>query len=264
MSATTTKDHLEPPVSDVCITVEDLRLSFGDSEILKGISMDIPSDQVTALIGPSGCGKSVLLRCFNRMNSSAERIHMSGHVRLNGIEIYDDAIDVAQLRRKVGMVFQKPNPFPMSIYDNVAYGLRLASKISRTEMDDRIRHALKSASLWDETRHKLNRPAVDLSAGEQQRLVLARALAVEPDVLLLDEPTANLDPISTLKLEESIDQLKSDYTIVVVTHNMQAARMSNYTGFLHLGRLVEYGTTDDIFTNPVERETEDYITGRLT
>ena len=208
MSDSTITSPADLSSADVCIQVEALRLSFGETEVLKGISMDIPRDQVTALIGPSGCGKSVLLRCFNRMNSSHEAMRMSGHVRLNGVEIYADDIDLTQLRSQVGMVFQEPNPFPMSIYDNVAYGLRLSGKMARSEMDERVQDALKSASLWDETRHKLKRSAMDLSSGEQQRLILARALAVEPDVLLLDEPTANLDPISTLKLEESIGSIE--------------------------------------------------------
>ena len=245
------------------ILVDDLSLFYGDQQALEGISLAIPRKQVTAFIGPSGCGKSTLLRCFNRMNDLIDNVRITGTLRLEGQDIHAKDVDVAQLRRRVGMVFQRPNPFPKSIYENVAYGLRLAGKIPRTELDDRVEWALKSAALWEEVKDRLKESALGLSGGQQQRLVIARAVAVQPSVLLLDEPASALDPISTLKIEELIHQLKSDYTIVIVTHNMQqAARVSDYTAFLYLGELVEFDKTDDVFTNPKRRQTEDYITGR--
>ncbi len=261
---------LEPIVSpsewtdeDVCLTVADLSLFYGESQALTDISMRIARQRVTALIGPSGCGKTTLLRCFNRMNDLVDDVRIVGRIELNRMEIHDAAIDVAQLRRRVGMVFQRPNPFPKSIYENVAYGLRLQGRMPKSEMDDRVQWALKNSALWDEVQDRLNESALGLSGGQQQRLVIARAIAVQPDVLLLDEPASALDPISTLKIEELVHQLKRDYTILIVTHNMQqAARVSDYTGFLYLGKLVEYDTTNIIFTNPHEKQTEDYITGR--
>jgi phosphate transport system ATP-binding protein len=245
------------------IVVDDLSLYYGDSQALKSISLEIPRKQATAFIGPSGCGKSTLLRCFNRMNDLIDGVSMTGSISLEGRNISGKDVDVAQLRRRVGMVFQRPNPFPKSIYDNVAYGLRLEGKPPKSELDERVEWALRSAALWDEVKDRLKESALGLSGGQQQRLVIARAVAVQPSVLLLDEPASALDPISTLKIEELIHQLKSDYTIVIVTHNMQqAARVSDHTAFLYLGELIEFDRTDDIFTNPKQQKTEDYITGR--
>ncbi len=248
---------------DICLTVSDLCLHYGDNEALTNISMQVARQRVTALIGPSGCGKSTLLRCFNRMNDLIDDVRITGKIELNGMEIHDTGVDIAQLRRRVGMVFQRPNPFPKTIYENVAYGLRLQGSMPKSELDDRVEWALKNAALWEEVSDRLNESALDMSGGQQQRLVIARAIAIQPDVLLLDEPASALDPISTLKIEELVHQLKQDYTILIVTHNMQqAARVSDYTGFLYLGKLVEYDTTNIIFTNPTEKQTEDYITGR--
>jgi len=245
------------------IVVDDLCLYYGETQALNDISLKIPRRQATAFIGPSGCGKSTLLRCFNRMNDLIDGVRVTGSIRLEGQNISAKDVDVAQLRRRVGMVFQRPNPFPKSIYDNVAYGLRLERKIPRSELDERVEWALRSAALWDEVKDRLKESALGLSGGQQQRLVIARAVAVQPSVLLLDEPASALDPISTLKIEELIHQLKSDYTIVIVTHNMQqAARVSDYTAFLYLGELIEFNRTDDVFTNPKQQKTEDYITGR--
>ena len=249
--------------AQVCFDVRDLSLFYGDKQALTDISLTISKNRVTAFIGPSGCGKSTLLRCFNRMNDLIDEARMTGEIALNGENIHDASVDVAQLRRLVGMVFQRPNPFPKSIYENVAYGLRLQRGMSPSEIDDRVEWGLRSAALWDEVSDRLKDSALELSSGQQQRLVIARTIAVEPQVLLLDEPASALDPISTLKIEELIDQLKSDYTIVIVTHNMQqAARISDYTAFLYLGELIEYDDTDTIFTNPSQQQTEDYITGR--
>ncbi len=249
--------------NDSSIVVDDLCLFYGDQQALKNISLTIPKRQVTAFIGPSGCGKSTLLRCFNRMNDLVDNVRTTGTVRLEGQDINAKDVDVAQLRRRVGMVFQRPNPFPKSIYENVAYGLRLDGKPPKSELDDRVEWALRSAALWDEVKDRLKESALGLSGGQQQRLVIARAVAVQPSVLLLDEPASALDPISTLKIEELIHQLKSDYTIVIVTHNMQqAARVSDFTAFLYLGELIEFDRTDDVFTNPKKQKTEDYITGR--
>ena len=246
-----------------CIDVENLSLSYGDKRALDAVTLQIPTGDVTAFIGPSGCGKSTLLRCFNRMNDLIDGVHIDGQIRLEGFDINAQSVDVSQLRRRVGMVFQRPNPFPKTIYENVAYGLRLQDKLPKSEMDDRVEWALQNAALWDEVKDRLADTALGLSGGQQQRLVIARAIAVKPDVLLLDEPASALDPISTLKIEELIQQLKSDYTIVIVTHNMQqAARVSDYTAFLYIGELVEFGSTDQLFTNPVQKRTEDYITGR--
>ncbi len=251
------------PESETCLNVQDLSLSYGDKIALQNISMRIPRKRVTALIGPSGCGKSTLIRCFNRMNDLIDSVRIEGRIELNGLEIHDKEVDVSQLRRRVGMVFQRPNPFPKTIYENVAYGLRLSEKLPKSELDDRVEWGLKSAALWDEVQDRLTDSALGLSGGQQQRLVIARAVAVKPSVLLLDEPASALDPISTLKIEELIAQLKADYTIVIVTHNMQqAARVSDFTGFLYLGEMIEFDSTVTIFTNPQEQKTEDYITGR--
>jgi phosphate transport system ATP-binding protein len=243
--------------------VDQLSLFYGDVQALNGISLDIRKQQVTAFIGPSGCGKSTLLRCFNRMNDLVEGVRTNGTILLEGVNINAPDIDVSQLRRNVGMVFQRPNPFPKSIFDNVGYGLRLHGRVSKSELDEAVEAALRSAALWDEVKDRLDQSALGLSGGQQQRLVIARAIAVKPSVLLLDEPASSLDPISTLKIEELINQLKSDYTIIVVTHNMQqAARVSDQTAFLYLGQLIEFNDTDQLFTNPHHRQTEDYITGR--
>ncbi len=248
---------------DHCIRVRDLNLYYGETQALKNISMDIARRRVTAFIGPSGCGKSTLLRCFNRMNDLVGSVRIEGSIELDGEEINAKTVQVAQLRQRVGMVFQKPNPFPKSIYENVAYGLRLQGIKSRRTLDDIIEKALRGAALWDEVKDRLHDNALGMSGGQQQRLVIARAIAVEPEVLLLDEPASALDPISTLKIEELIDELKDKYTILIVTHNMQqAARVSDYTAFMYLGKLIEYGATNKIFTNPGEKMTEDYVTGR--
>ena len=225
--------------------------------------MRIPEKRVTAYIGPSGCGKSTLLRCFNRMNDLVDSVKIQGEILLDGQNIFDNSVNVADLRRRVGMVFQKPNPFPKSIYENVAYGLRIQGIKNRRILDEVVEKSLKGAALWDEVKDRLRDNALGLSGGQQQRLVIARAIAIEPEVLLLDEPASALDPISTLKIEELINELKSDYTIIIVTHNMQqAARVSDYTAFMYLGELIEFGETSTLFTNPSKKQTEDYITGR--
>ncbi|MDD3762104.1 MAG: phosphate ABC transporter ATP-binding protein PstB [Nevskiales bacterium] len=247
----------------IALEVEKLDLYYGPKQALKGIDMQIPQKKVTAFIGPSGCGKSTLLRCFNRMNDLVDGCHIDGEIRLHGKNIFDRDVDAAMLRRRVGMVFQKPNPFPKSIYENVAYGMRLAGVDKKRVIDDTVEWALKGAALWDEVKDRLNDSALGLSGGQQQRLVIARAIAIHPEVILLDEPCSALDPISTLKVEELINDLKDRYTIVIVTHNMQqAARVSDYTAFMYMGELVEYGNTDQLFTKPVKKQTEDYITGR--
>ena len=245
------------------LSVKDLSLFYGQKQALANINMGIATRKVTAFIGPSGCGKSTLLRCFNRMNDLIDDVSITGDIEFEERSIYDEQVDVANLRRKIGMVFQRPNPFPKSIYENVAYGLRLQGETAKAIIDERVEWALKSAALWEEVKDRLKDSALGLSGGQQQRLVIARAIAIRPSVLLLDEPASALDPISTLKIEELIHQLKDDYTIAIVTHNMQqAARVSDYTAFLYLGELVEFGTTDKIFRNPGEKQTEDYITGR--
>lgn len=245
------------------IEIDDLSLSYHGTRALHNISMRIPKGQVTAFIGPSGCGKSTLLRCMNRMNDLVDGCKIEGQVRLHGKAIYHNNVDVSTLRRRVGMVFQRPNPFPKSIYENVVYGLRLQGIKNRRTLDDSVERSLRSAALWDEVKDRLHENAFGLSGGQQQRLVIARAIAIEPEVLLLDEPTSALDPISTLTIEELINDLKAKYTVVIVTHNMQqAARVSDHTAFIHMGKLIEYASTDMIFTSPVKKQTEDYITGR--
>jgi phosphate transport system ATP-binding protein len=225
--------------------------------------MDIPEKRVTAFIGPSGCGKSTLLRCFNRMNDLIDSVRIEGNIKLHKQDINDKQINIAELRRRVGMVFQKPNPFPKSVYENVAYGLRIQGVKSRRVLDMAVEKSLRNAALWDEVADRLHDNALGLSGGQQQRLVIARAIAIEPEVLLLDEPASALDPISTLKIEELIYELKSKYTIVIVTHNMQqAARVSDYTAYMYIGELIEYSDTNTLFTNPKQKMTEDYITGR--
>ena len=249
------------------IELEVRNLDFyynGNVHALKGISLPIQKDAVTALIGPSGCGKTTLLRCFNRMHDLYPNHRYGGEIIFEGMNILADKVDLINLRSRIGMVFQKPTPFPMSIAENIAYGLRLKGIKSKSELVDRIERALKHAALWDEVRDKLNASAYELSGGQQQRLVIARALAVEPDILLFDEPTSALDPISTAKIEELVVTLKQYVTIIIVTHNMQqAARVSDMTGFMYMGELIEYGTTEKIFTAPEKKQTDDYITGRF-
>jgi phosphate transport system ATP-binding protein len=247
----------------IAVEVDNLDLRYGEKQALKGISLKIAQKKATAFIGPSGCGKSTLLRCFNRMNDLIDGCSITGQIRLDGKNIFDRDVDVAMLRRRVGMVFQKPNPFPKSIYENVAYGLRLGGMQKKRQLDEAVEWALKGAALWDEVRDRLEDSALGLSGGQQQRLVIARAIAIQPEVILLDEPCSALDPISTLKVEELIHELKNNYTIVIVTHNMQqAARVSDYTAFMYVGEVVEYGNTDQVFTSPAKKQTEDYITGR--
>jgi len=251
-------EKLEP-----CIKVEDLKLFYGEKQALHGINMIMPKKKVTAYIGPSGCGKSTLLRCINRMNDLVDNVTIEGKILLDDENIYDKAVNVAALRRRVGMVFQKPNPFPKSIFENVTYGLRIQGINDKRLLEETVENALRGAALWDEVKDRLNDNALGLSGGQQQRLVIARAIAIEPEVLLLDEPASALDPISTLKIEELINELKEKYTIVIVTHNMQqAARVSDYTAFMYMGELIEMGNTSELFTNPVKKQTEDYITGR--
>ena len=248
---------------EICMQCKNLSLYYGDNQALFGIDMKIPARRVTAFIGPSGCGKSTLLRCMNRMNDLIDDIRIDGELCLYDQDVYHRSVNVTDLRRRVGMVFQKPNPFPKSIFENVAYGLRLQGINNRRELEDRVEWSLKRSALWDEVGDRLEENAFDLSGGQQQRLVIARAIAIQPEVLLLDEPASALDPISTLKIEELIFELKSQYTVAIVTHNMQqAARVSDYTAFLYLGKLIEFGATDKLFTNPAEKQTEDYITGR--
>ena len=243
--------------------VSNLDLYYGEKQALKKINMEIPRNRVTAFIGPSGCGKSTLLRCFNRMNDLVDNVRIEGMITLDGEDIHSKQLNVAELRRRVGMVFQKPNPFPKTIYENVAYGLRILGIKEKRRIDETVERALRGAALWDEVKDRLQDNALGLSGGQQQRLVIARAIAVEPEVLLLDEPASALDPISTLKIEELIYELKNEYTIVIVTHNMQqAARVSDYTAFMYMGELVEHADTNTLFTNPSQKQTEDYITGR--
>ncbi len=249
--------------ANTCIEVQELDLYYGSKQALKKINLHIPKQKVTAFIGPSGCGKSTLLRCINRMNDLVDSVRIDGKILLDNEDIYDKSVNVSELRRRVGMVFQKPNPFPKTIYENVAYGLRLQGSSDRRKLDEVVESALKRAALWSEVKDRLHDSAMGLSGGQQQRLVIARAIAIEPEVLLLDEPASALDPISTLKIEELIDDLKDKYTIVIVTHNMQqAARVSDYTAFMYMGDLIEYGATNALFTNPHKKQTEDYITGR--
>lgn len=245
------------------LEIRNLNLHYGSAQALYDISMKIPNNRVTAFIGPSGCGKSTLLRCINRMNDLVEICKVSGEILLHDKNIYDKDVDAASLRRKVGMVFQRPNPFPKSIYENVVYGMRLQGVNDRRTLDEVVERSLKGAALWDEVKDRLNASAFGLSGGQQQRLVIARAIAIEPEVLLLDEPTSALDPISTLTIEELITELKSKYTVVIVTHNMQqAARVSDQTAFMYMGKLIEYADTNTLFTTPDKKQTEDYITGR--
>lgn len=248
------------------IEVKNLNFYYGSTLALEQISMNIPTNQVTALIGPSGCGKSTFLRTLNRMNDLIDDVRVEGEIKIDGQDIYKSGIDVVELRKKVGMIFQKSNPFPKSIYENVAFGLRIGGmgKKSKSQIDEIVEQSLKQAALWDEVKDRLDESALGLSGGQQQRLCIARALAIKPEILLMDEPASALDPISTAKIEELIHELRKQYTIVIVTHNLQqAARVSNYTAFFYLGRLIEFDKTSKIFTNPSNKQTEDYITGRF-
>ncbi|WP_440055019.1 phosphate ABC transporter ATP-binding protein PstB [Pseudoalteromonas sp. T1lg65] len=254
-------ENLTP--EQTALEIKDLDLYYGDKQALSKVNMLIPTGQVTAFIGPSGCGKSTLLRCINRMNDLVDNCRIEGEINLKGQNIYDKRVDVAALRRNVGMVFQRPNPFPKSIYENVVYGLRLQGIKDKRKLDEVVEKSLRGAALWDEVKDRLHDSAFGLSGGQQQRLVIARSIAIEPEVLLLDEPTSALDPISTLVIEELINDLKNKYTVVIVTHNMQqAARVSDQTAFMYMGELIEYADTNTLFTTPSKKKTEDYITGR--
>ncbi|MCL7985134.1 MAG: phosphate ABC transporter ATP-binding protein PstB [marine benthic group bacterium] len=244
------------------LETRDLSVFYGDSQAVKTISLSVPRNRVVAFIGPSGCGKSTLLRCFNRMNDLIPVARVEGEVLFHGANLYDPEIDPVEVRRRIGMVFQKPNPFPKTIYENIAFGLRINGY--QGDLDEQVEKSLRSAALWDEVKDRLQDSALGLSGGQQQRLCIARALAVEPEILLMDEPASALDPIATSKIEDLIGELKREYTIVIVTHNMQqAARVSDYTAFLYIGELVEYDDTEKLFTNPAEERTEQYITGRF-
>ena len=246
------------------ISTSDLNLYYGNNHALKNINLDIYENQITAFIGPSGCGKSTYLKTLNRMNDLVPNVTINGKVLIDGEDIYDPKVDTTLLRKKVGMVFQQPNPFPMSIYDNIAYGPRIHGIKGKAELDAIVEKSLRGAALWDEVKDRLKRSALGLSGGQQQRLCIARALAVEPEILLMDEPTSALDPISTLKIEDLMGELKKNYTVVIVTHNMQqATRIADYTAFFLVGEVVEYAPTPDLFSHPREKKTEDYITGRF-
>ncbi|MCU6785757.1 phosphate ABC transporter ATP-binding protein PstB [Aedoeadaptatus acetigenes] len=251
-------------MSETKLFVSDVDLWYGDFQALKKINLDIKSNEITAFIGPSGCGKSTMLKCLNRMNDLVEDCRIEGHMLLDGQDIYDPGYDVNLLRKRVGMVFQNPNPFPMSIYDNIAYGPRTHGIKNKNDLNEIVERSLKGAAIWEEVKDKLHQRATEVSGGQQQRICIARALAVEPEVLLMDEPTSALDPISTLKIEELVQDLKKDYTIVMVTHNMQqAARVSDKTAFFLTGEVIEMDSTERMFSNPRDKRTEDYITGRF-
>jgi phosphate transport system ATP-binding protein len=263
MDTSVIKANSGAPVNNI-FSVENVDFYYGDKHALKSINLEIGEKKATAFIGPSGCGKTTLLRCLNRMNDLVLNTRVTGQIKLDGKNIYDPATDVINLRRRVGMIFQKWNPFPKSIYENIIYGLRIVGINNRSYLDEVVETSLRRAALWDEVKDSLHKSAADLSGGQQQRLCIARALAVEPDVLLMDEPCSALDPISTAKIEELIHELKDTFTIVIVTHNMQqAARVSDYTAFFYLGELIEFGETGKLFTAPEKRQTEDYITGRF-
>ncbi|OPX87564.1 phosphate ABC transporter ATP-binding protein PstB [Pelotomaculum sp. PtaB.Bin117] len=251
-------------MAQVKISVSDLNLHYGDFHALKNVNLEVEENQVTALIGPSGCGKSTFLRTLNRMNDLIEGVKVDGEILLDGQNIYRQEEDVVSLRKRIGMVFQRPNPFPMSVYDNIAYGPRIHGTKNKRKLDEIVEKSLRAAVLWDEVQDRLYKSALGLSGGQQQRVCIARLLAVEPEVLLMDEPTSALDPLATMKIEELIQVLKKDYTIIIVTHNMQqAARVSGVTAFFLNGDLIEYGVTESIFTKPTDKRTEDYITGRF-
>jgi phosphate transport system ATP-binding protein len=255
---------VDPAAHPPVIEVDNLSLWYGDAPALKNITFAIREKLVTAFIGPSGCGKSTLLRCFNRMNDLIEGVRMEGQTRIHGHNLCGDEVDVIELRKRVGMVFQKSNPFPKSIFENIAYGLRLHGVRARSDLDSAIEHSLRQAALWEEVKDRLHESALGLSGGQQQRLCIARSIAIKPEIILMDEPASALDPLATAKIEDLILDLKRQFTIVIVTHNMQqAARISDYTAFFYLGELVEYDTTTRIFTNPANKQTEDYVTGRF-
>jgi phosphate transport system ATP-binding protein len=261
---TEVKAGTAPVDAPVAIEIKNVGVAYGDNQVVHDVSLEMPERQVTALIGPSGCGKSTLLRCLNRMNDLIDSARITGTIRVKGRDIYASGTDVIDVRRRIGMVFQKSNPFPKSIYENVVYGLRIAGVRDRARLDEACERSLRGAALWDEVKDRLAFSALGLSGGQQQRVCIARAIAVEPEILLMDEPCSALDPIATLKIEELIYQLKEKYTIVIVTHNLQqAARVSDRTAFFWLGRLVEFGLTADMFTAPKDKLTEDYITGRF-
>ncbi|MCW5829084.1 MAG: phosphate ABC transporter ATP-binding protein [Deltaproteobacteria bacterium] len=251
-------------LANPCLNVDDLSLWYSQAQALYNINIQIPKNKVVAFIGPSGCGKSTLLRCFNRLNDLIDGLRVTGDITFNGQSIYDPELDINHLRKRIGMVFQKSNPFPKSIYENIAYGCRIHGINDKARLDEIVEKSLRGAALWDEVKDRLDDSALGLSGGQQQRICIARAIAVEPEVILLDEPCSALDPISTTKIEELMEDLKSRYAIVIVTHNMQqAARISDYTAFMLMGGLIEYGLTKDLFTNPKDKRTEDYITGRF-
>jgi phosphate transport system ATP-binding protein len=255
---------ISPTIESPVLSVQDLSLWYGEKQALFSINMEIPEKQITALIGPSGCGKSTLLRCFNRLNDLIDGVRIKGHVDYHGENIWSPTVDQNVLRKRIGMVFQKSNPFPKSIYENVAYGPRIHGTNSKSQLDGIVEDSLKRAALWDEVQDRLKDTALGLSGGQQQRLCIARAIAVEPEVILLDEPCSALDPISTGKIEELMLDLKNRYSLIVVTHNMQqASRVSDYTAFFFMGNLIEYGQTEEIFIRPMRQQTEDYITGRF-
>jgi len=256
---TNSANKMEPIVNII-----DLNFYYGETMALKGINLDILKKKITAFIGPSGCGKSTLIRCLNRLNDLIEGVRIEGNIKIGGEDIYSSSIDVTELRKKVGMVFQKPNPFPKTIYENVVFGPRLLGVKKKSELNNICEKALKKAALWNEVKDRLNISALDLSGGQQQRICIARAIAMEPEIVLLDEPCSALDPIATAKIEDMLVELKKDYTVIIVTHNMQqAARVSDYTGFFMMGELVEFNETTELFTNPGMKKTEDYITGRF-
>jgi len=251
-------------IGDPILDIRRLNLWYGSKQALREISLAIPERRITAFIGPSGCGKSTLLRCINRLNDLIDSVRIEGEILFEGTDIFDPRVEINSLRKRIGMVFQKSNPFPKSIYENVAYGCRIQGINRKSALDEIVEKSLRGAAIWDEVKDRLDDSALGLSGGQQQRLCIARAIAVEPEVILLDEPCSALDPIATAKIEELMADLKKDYTLVIVTHNMQqASRVSDYTAFLYLGELIEYGVTEDLFLKPVERQTEDYITGRF-
>jgi phosphate transport system ATP-binding protein len=255
---------LHPPIANPVLVVDSLSLWYGDKQALHSISIEIPRNQITAFIGPSGCGKSTLLRCFNRLNDLIDHVRIEGDIRFDGTGIRHPDTDVFDLRKRIGMVFQKSNPFPKSIYENVAYGCRIQGIRRKADLDEIVERSLRSSALWEQVKDRLSESALGLSGGQQQRLCIARAIAVEPEVILLDEPCSALDPIATAKIEELMDDLKERYTLVIVTHNMQqASRVSDYTAFLYLGTLVEYSETEKLFVKPLKKQTEDYVTGRF-
>lgn len=260
----TIRDNPKVDINNPVIEIDNLTLKYDGKPALTDISIDIPKNEVTAFIGPSGCGKSTLIRCINRLNDLIDNVSIEGNIKLNGQNIYDSDIDVTLLRKRVGMVFQKSNPFPKSIYENVAFGSRIGGIKNKTDLDEIVENSIKSAALWDEVKDRIKDSALSLSGGQQQRLCIARAIAVKPEALLMDEPCSALDPVATGKIEELISELKETYSIIIVTHNMQqASRVSDYTAFLYLGRLIEYNVTETIFLTPTKQQTEDYITGRF-